>query len=223
MSIWSSTGGDFVGTSSTVSGAWPPSANGRGAEISGTVLEIRNHTLQDNSKRYHRYVAYVVRVGSVRQRTFGDDGNEIDTRTVTEKLVGKGHLNVYDHRQLQDKDALTPDQWLSRLHNTALPIGVFDEQLPKLHPRVANVFEFWADAALAKPAEIKKGDEIRLKTKGDSFFIESFSKLVAHSAAYSGENVIGGWTSKIAVGKAASDDKPLPGANQQGADDSEWD
>jgi len=74
-----------------------------------------------------------------------------------------------------------------------------------------------------KPQEFKKGDNIRLKTKGDSIIIESCSKLQNFAKNYNGEDVLGGWTDKIQVGGPKIDDsKPLPGFDLQGVDDSEW-
>lgn len=52
--IHSSTGGDIKSTTSKVSIAWPPNVTGTGATLIGTIVEVRNHSVQDNSGKHHR-------------------------------------------------------------------------------------------------------------------------------------------------------------------------
>jgi len=97
-------------------------------------------------------------------------------------------------------------------------------QEKQLHPYVKNRFEFWGAATLMKPMDLKKEAIIKLKTQGNSIFIESCSLLKEHAASYSGEDVLGGWTSKIHGAKQNNQtEKPIPGDDKQGADASEWD
>ncbi len=88
-------------------------------------------------------------------------------------------------------------------------------------------FEFWGDSNSIKALDLKKGVQISLKTKGDSILIEICANISEHnmlkSKGYSGENVGKSWTDSISAVKQTQEEKKLPGANIQGADDSEWD
>jgi hypothetical protein len=126
-----------------------------------------------------------------------------------------------------DPDRLTVDQFLSRLGGSSLPDNLYNEERPKLHPHVKSRFEFWGDVNLLKPFDFKVGQTVKLKTKSDSIFIGSVGKTDTAGINYRGENVIGGWTSKISTASttkvAEQSHKPLPGEDKQGVDDSEWD
>jgi len=161
---------------------------------------------------------FVINIEDIRRRTFDDKGIETEPFSGGEKLTSKGFLNKYDHKDKIDPAKITSTELVSLLGGSS--IGYFDQQLPNLHPNIKDRFEFWGDSTL-KSMEIKKGMKIKVKTKGDSIFIESCSKLQETAQNYSGENVLGGWTDKISKGK--DDGKEIPGTNLQGVDDSEWD
>jgi len=227
--IHSSTGGDIQASSSTFPGAWPPqnSSESLGVAVLGNVLEIRNHTLQDGSKKYHRYLALVLEVEQIRNRKFNKDGTELETSFVVEKRVGKGRLNHFDHQAEKDPEAVSFSDWCSRLGGQAMP-SEFHEKQRDLHPSNEGRFEFWGDAVKLKPMDLKKGQRVKLKTKGDSIFVESCSQYLENRAqSYHGENVIGGWTTKIQASKDVDADLPkknkLPGEGMEGVADEEWD
>lgn len=72
------------------------------------------------------------------------------------------------------------------------------------------------------------GDKLRLKTKGSSIIVDFFSKSQQSAQNYGGEDVLGGWTSKIKSSSSSSssataaneDTKKNPADSMQGADDS---
>jgi len=204
-------------------GSWNPQTTGNGVSVSGTIVELRNHTLQDSSK-HHRLVAVVIQIENARKRVYDENGVELETSLPTEKLLAKGHINKYDRKEVIDPYKLTSDQLVTIFGGHALPTGYFDQQQSKLHPNIKDRFEFWGEVEIMKFKELKKGDEIKFKTKGDSVIIESCSKLQETAKNYHGEDVLGGWTGKIQVGSSKEEDhRPLPGDNMQGVDDSEWD
>ncbi len=90
-------------TSSKINSIWPPNTEGtKGWTVKGIIndvhniititIKMRNHTVQDNQNKYHRYIALVVDVEFVRKRTFGPDGKETEIQTL-DKASTKGHLN----------------------------------------------------------------------------------------------------------------------------------
>eukprot|EP01114_Cavostelium_apophysatum_P015696 TRINITY_DN4336_c0_g1_i1.p1 TRINITY_DN4336_c0_g1~~TRINITY_DN4336_c0_g1_i1.p1 ORF type:complete len:221 (+),score=24.68 TRINITY_DN4336_c0_g1_i1:53-715(+) len=219
--IHSSVGGDFISTSSKfAAGSWPPAISGDGVAVQGTVVEVRNHSLQDQSNKTNRYVSVVLDVETIRTRKFDSGGKEIETAPPTDKAVGKGYINKFDHKSIDDPYRISPDTYLgTTLKGNSMPY--YESQDKKLHPHVPDRFEFWGEPAKLKPMDIKKGAVLKLKTKGDSIFVDSCSVLKANAANYSGEDVLGGWTSKISASK--DQEKKVEVDNREGADDSEWD
>jgi hypothetical protein len=84
-----------------------------------------------------------------------------------------------------DADRISEGDWVSRLGGKVLPY--FEQQQKNLHPSTKGRFEFWGTSVLVKPMEIKKGNQIKLKTKGDSIFVDTCSKVVETAKNYSGE------------------------------------
>lgn len=76
---------------------------------------------------------------------------------------------------------------------------------------------------MMKPMQIAKGQKLRIKTQGESMIIESCSTVQQHAKNYTGEDVLGGWTSKITSAPKEDTGKPLPGQDKEGVDESEWD
>jgi len=220
--IHSSVGGDLKSTTSKYGGVWPPSetTSGNGVSVQGKIVDFRNHSVQDSSNKQNRYMAVVVDVEFIRKRTFNEQGEETEPGGPNEKAVAKGYINKFDHKDIEDKEKITSDTFLQTvLHGKSLPY--FLDQEKNLHPNISNRFEFWGTSTLLKPMDLKKNDTFRLKTKGNSIIIESCSPLKPISSNYSGQDVLGGWTSKIS--SPVQSNKPLPGQDKEGVDDSEWD
>merc|ERR1711991_277030 len=98
--------------------------------------------------------------------------------------------------------------------DTALPKGFYDRQNNYLDPHVAGRFEFWGP--LDMQVELKAGDEVRFKTKGDSIFLDTVAKHgngleVNRVVNYhgGGEETLGHWGGKIAAAKQNVPDTPL--------------
>jgi len=215
-----------IKTSSTgkVSISWPPNATGKGFTVKGTVNDLRNHTVQDANNKYHRYIAVVIDVEFIRMRTFGPDGSETEIQTI-DKATGKGFLNKFDHKNVDDPNIISTDTYCMKFGGKALPPGYYDQQLPNLHPLTGGRLEFWGEINTLKALELKKGIRISLKTKGDTILIESCAKPndTTNTANYSGENVGKSWTDSISSVKQNQEEKKIPGQDLQGVDDSEWD
>lgn len=94
-------------------------------------------------------------------------------------------------RDLEDPNSRSSEQFRQSIGGQALPLGWFDNGIANLDPKFQGRLEFWGDSNLLKSTvELNKGSEVRLKTKGDSIFIESIGKTEASGAKnFSGENV----------------------------------
>jgi len=211
--------GEIKTTNSNFNSNWPPIISGNGVIAVGKVIDLRNHNVQDSKKKYHRYIAILLQVEVFRKRIFDSKNVEVDWTIGGEKRVGIGYLNKYDHKEVQDPNEITEDGFRKLIGGQALPLGYFDEQKMNLDPYQKGVFEFWGEVSFVKSMDLKKDQKIKLKTKGDSIFIESVGKTQDNfSSNYSGENVLGGWTTKINQA-----DKTSPVEEKQGVDASEWD
>jgi len=63
------------------------------------------------------------------------------------------------------------------------------------------------------------------QTKNHSIFIDMSAGISELSKGFAGEDVLGGWDSKVQAMKHrdSDDTKPLPSASIQGVDEDEWD
>ncbi|PRP74144.1 hypothetical protein PROFUN_06469 [Planoprotostelium fungivorum] len=212
-------GGDLITTTSTADN-WPPAKKGTGFLVLGKINDIRNHHVQDSSKKFHRYLAVTVSVDGIRKRQYNKNGDELETNFNAEKVEKKGFLNKYDHKDNDDPSMVSFDQFRQLAGKP-----YFDYS--SVHPAAPGVFEFWGPVADMKSRDLKKGDKIQIKTIGDTTLIESCaneSKVAGSS--YGGEDVLGGWTSKMNAKPNANTtggDKPLPGSQLEGVADEEWD
>jgi hypothetical protein len=82
--------------------------------------------------------------------------------------------------------------------------------------------EFWGDINLLKLMEWKKGEKMRLKTKGNSILIDQCSQLKLNAQNYSGEDVLGGWTYKIKTSETIKENFQKKNEIEIERDDSQW-
>eukprot|EP00011_Vannellida_sp_DIVA3-517-6-12_P008441 CAMPEP_0114612618 /NCGR_PEP_ID=MMETSP0168-20121206/4713_1 /TAXON_ID=95228 ORGANISM="Vannella sp., Strain DIVA3 517/6/12" /NCGR_SAMPLE_ID=MMETSP0168 /ASSEMBLY_ACC=CAM_ASM_000044 /LENGTH=209 /DNA_ID=CAMNT_0001823605 /DNA_START=32 /DNA_END=661 /DNA_ORIENTATION=+ len=200
-----------IGTShEKYAGTWDPNppTQGVGAAVEGELVEIRNHNLEDGTKRHYRYMAIKIRVDLSRKRVFDASGKEADTQYKREKHQVTGFLNVCDVVQKDDPHALTLDQ-LAQVTGKRIS---------------GNIFEFWSPSSNIKPKEYRPGHRIRLKTLGDSYFVDTITNLTdAKHGNYHGEEVLDTWDSKIQTAKQ-QEEKEIPGPEVDSeVNDDEWD
>jgi hypothetical protein len=103
----------------------------------GTIKEVRNHTVQDANNKHYRYMALVVLVQYMRARAYDSKGVEIEIPADKEKVFGKGYLNHFAHKELDDPSRITSDKLVALLGGSAMPSSYFPQQQSKLHPHVA--------------------------------------------------------------------------------------
>merc|ERR1711953_677015 len=203
-----------IGTShQTVNEPWaPPTDNNKsGYTVEGTLVKIRNHNVEDSTKRHFRYMALTVAVTKARKREFDERGQELDTQYQDEVLERKGFLNVYNHVKQDDPFEVPVSELRRQLRNTPSGQG--------------NEVEFWATSTLVKAAEFQKDEKLRLKTLGNWNIIETITSLSSDKHGnYYGEDVLNRWDNKIQAYKGnQTDSAPECTALEAPVDDDEWD
>ncbi|KNC55547.1 uncharacterized protein AMSG_01810 [Thecamonas trahens ATCC 50062] len=226
--VRTSTGGAKVKSTSTEwSGEWEEQAfvSGPGVVIEGNVTQVRYHSVSD-ARDVHRYMAVRIKVTMARKRNIDEHGIEHEPRMVGMKRLRTGYLS-YKKVDPKDPDAVLPDE-LSKLlgseeAGTSMPPEVYPPALEHVHPTVEGVFELWGESDMMRPLDLRPEDELRIRTKGNSMFIESIARTTDSSFQnYSGGQVLDGWASKIKPG-GFGDNEPLPGEDKEGIDSDEWD
>ncbi|EGG19525.1 hypothetical protein DFA_00103 [Cavenderia fasciculata] len=199
-----------MSTSSNFNQDWTKEkwCNGDGFIIEGTVKKVKVHSMFISSKPavHHtplptRFVSITVEVDQCIKRNY-KDGVEVPPKMVRATAIAKGYLNKFERVQSQlvekvDSNALA--KAVGSPTGKALPIGFHDDSLPSLHPSTPNIFEFWADAEKFSHKDTKVGDEIRIKTIGNSIFLESVVKMDSQQISnFSGDQQLGSsWTNQI--------------------------
>eukprot|EP00008_Paramoeba_atlantica_P014737 CAMPEP_0201475498 /NCGR_PEP_ID=MMETSP0151_2-20130828/926_1 /ASSEMBLY_ACC=CAM_ASM_000257 /TAXON_ID=200890 /ORGANISM="Paramoeba atlantica, Strain 621/1 / CCAP 1560/9" /LENGTH=231 /DNA_ID=CAMNT_0047855609 /DNA_START=13 /DNA_END=705 /DNA_ORIENTATION=- len=182
--------------------------DGNGFTVEGKLVELRNHSVCDQSGKYHRFLSLVVDVSRSRIRVFTDKGEERDPQHNPEdKVQRKGYLNVYHKVDSGDPFQVDDDSLQKAIGSAsaALPDGYFDLQASKLHPKVPRRFEFWGDSLKLKYRDLhlKPGSGVIIRTKGNSIFVDEVAaKESAGSASFASENAGANWTEKIFAHKS---------------------
>lgn len=146
---------------------------------------------------------------------------EVETQLVDRTSIKRtGYLSTV-HGQRDDPEAISVDDWLRTLGGQAVPAKWY-AGVAGVHPAERDVLEFWGDATYMRGLDLKEGDKVRLKTKGDTVLIESVAKETELATHFHGEQQKGTWTDQISKGDQ-KDDKPVPGEELEGVDDDEWD
>eukprot|EP01095_Lingulamoeba_sp_RSL-Kostka_P005050 TRINITY_DN16412_c0_g1_i1.p1 TRINITY_DN16412_c0_g1~~TRINITY_DN16412_c0_g1_i1.p1 ORF type:complete len:230 (+),score=82.11 TRINITY_DN16412_c0_g1_i1:48-737(+) len=195
--------------------------NGKGYYVQGKIVQVRNHSLEDNFKKFYRYLAIVVDISYARKRVFDDNTNEeIEVQHQKEQKIRKGYL-TFETQELEDPNEVSMDDLMNSISSSgsALPDMYYDEGQQNVHPNTQNRFEFWGLTKYFKQIDFPVGEKIVLKTKGNSMFIDTASSASNISSGnYAGESVVGGWGDKIANFKSNNDNDEVDNNN----DESEW-
>jgi hypothetical protein len=198
---------------------------GQGMTVEGKIAQLRNHTIIDEAKTYHRYLAIVLDVKRGNNRTFDDTGKEIETEQSRVAVARKGYA-TWSETKKADPNELTLAQIAVRLGGVGQHKRVSDEEADKLHPAVPNRFEFLADRTLVTSAKLAVGEVVRCKLHGSSHFVEVVWRTDAtpltKGTSYAGEQVGDNWGDKVAKTKVKEEPaKPEP--LKDAVKDEEWD
>lgn len=221
--------GELKATSSHWEGPFKAEDNlsGDGVYVEGAVRAWRFHSVH-SSTDIHRYLAVQVTVLLARQRQFDGRKQEIEPTIRGLRSLRKGWMNgTYKASTKDDPISVSIESLVAKLGaNTGKPVpaGYADEQLPALHPTVANTFELWGDVTKCKNVQLEVGAVVRIKTRGDSVFIETMTRAdKGEFIGKAGGDVLNGWDKQLQQYAQDSSDEEIPGQDLEGAADDEWD
>jgi hypothetical protein len=197
--------------------------SGDGFVIAGTIHQVRNHTYQDvTTKRYHRFIAFVVDVdpNEVSSRVFVGGVEKERVAAYSHNVSRTGHLSTsYVKTNARHPNAVDIAELAAKISkgnsNGCLPLGLFDEGAAALHPAVTNRFEFWGAAADLKAADFPVGAKLHLKTKGNSHLIDMASNKDFTTTTGSGASFVDKCATANVVKKA-------PEQELEGVAEDEW-
>ncbi|KAI4875813.1 hypothetical protein NFI96_017139 [Prochilodus magdalenae] len=206
-----------------LSSAWDPSLYQRGAGVilEGTFMDVSRHAVTDINSKKERYTVLYIKPNRIHCRKYDAKGNEIEPNFSETKKVNTGYLmSSYKTEAKGESDRLTEDQ-LKDIVNKKELIRMTEKLCP------SKAFAFWILEAEMDKVELELGQDIRLKTKGDSPFIFSLAKLDAGTVTkcnFAGDEKTGAsWTDKIMANKSDTQSEMKAAAQGEGAEDEEWD
>jgi len=221
--------GELKATSSHWDGAFKAEENlsGEGVYVEGAVRAWRFHSVH-SSTDIHRYLAVQVTVLVARQRQFDSRKQEVEPTIRGLRNLRKGWLNgTYKASAKDDPNSVSVAALVEKLgakSGKSLPAGYADDQLAALHPTVTNTFELWGDVTKCKNVLLELGAVVRIKTRGDSLFIESMTRAdKGEFVGKTGGDVLNGWDKQLQQYAQDSSDEEIPGQDLEGAADDEWD
>ncbi|CAF91422.1 unnamed protein product, partial [Tetraodon nigroviridis] len=231
-------------------GVWSPSVyeSGEGVLLEGRLEDVSRHTISDDKNQKNRFYVLYVRPSRIHQRKFDVSGNEIEPNFSDTKKVNTGFLmssysnsgsktsnssesakvqtqkpaGVSHHTEVEatgKSDRLSEDQ-LSALINKVELVKITDRYRP------SGTWAFWYPESEMDKTEMEAGQEVRLKTRGNSPFIFSLAKMDGSTVTkcnFAGDQKAGAsWTDKIMANKADAADSQRPGGEGDGVGEDEW-
>jgi hypothetical protein len=218
-----------MATNQDYSGEWTKDkwCKGPGYIIEGNVTHKRVHTVKLAQKGQSanalptKFLAFRVELTSDPiKRTFGPDGQELVPNLGATVGKTKGFLHHIDKTKV--KGDLTNVAELNAAVDASSK-ALQQASRTALHPNTSNVFEFWVDWSTVLNLDVNVGKAVRLKTLGNSIFVEAIAVLTGNSqnVTYSGQDVGGVWTNKI-VAQDVETSSAQPAAFNNPSNDDEW-
>ncbi|KAJ0044129.1 hypothetical protein NL108_010682, partial [Boleophthalmus pectinirostris] len=138
---------------------------GNGVLLEGKLLDVSRHTITDIHNHKTRFYVLYVQPSRIHQRKFDAKGLEIEPNFSDTKKVNTGYLmSSYKVEAKGQTDRLSEVD-LSALVNKNELIKITDKHKP------SGSWAFWYPESEMEKNELETGQEIRLKTKGNSPFI----------------------------------------------------
>lgn len=201
--------------------AWCPSAyeSGPGVLLEGSLLDVSRHVISDGSGQKVRFYALYIKPSRIHRRKFDASGKEIEPNFSDTKKVNTGFLmSSYKVEAKGESDRLSEEQ-LSGIVNKAELLKISDKHRP------SGTFAFWYPESEMDKTELETGQDVRLKTRGNSPFIFSLAKVDGGTVTkcnFAGDDKAGAsWTDKIMANKADAASSEKAGAGE-GAEEDEW-
>ncbi|XP_034389978.1 arpin isoform X2 [Cyclopterus lumpus] len=197
------------------------SSSGQGVILEGQLLDVSRHAISDGSNPKVRFYVLYIKPGRIHQRKFDTSGKEIEPNFSDTKKVHTGFLmSSYKVEAKGESDRLSEEQ-LSLAVNKAELLKITDKHRP------GGTWAFWYPESQMDQTELETGQEVRLKTRGNSPFIFSLAKVDGGTVTkcnFAGDDHAGAsWTDKVLANKADAVSTPAPGGEGEGAGEDEWD
>lgn len=202
---------------------WSPSTyeSGQGVLLEGKLLEFSRHAISDDNNQKVRFYVLYIKPSRIHQRKFDASGKEIEPNFSDTKKVNTGFLmSSYQVEAKGESDRLSEEQ-LSAIVNKAELVKITDKHRP------SGTWAFWYPELEMDKIELETGQDVRLKTRGNSPFIFSLAKVDSGTVTkcnFAGDDKAGAsWTDKIMANKAGAESNQRPGGEGEGAEEDEWD
>lgn len=212
---------------------------GPGFIVEGVLKDVRMHLVTGvagGTDLPTRFIALQLSVTHVCKRKFVGGVEVLPDQNKT-SMVTRGYLTKEKVVERSGAEASTASE-ISSVLGPVCAAGagfVVASQRAKVSPAVPGVYEFWADAARFVTADFIRERKFRLKTRGDSIFVESATRMDDKSekeclSYYAGEDALSSsWNTKINQAKQGAAAPPAPATAQFNANngdcaaDDEWD
>lgn len=194
--------------------------SGNGVLLEGKLLDVSRHTVTDVNNQKARFYVLYVQPSRIHQRRFEASGKEIEPNFSDTRKVNTGFLmSSYKVEAKGETDRLS-EQDLSTLVNKSELLKITDKHCPSCS------WAFWYPESEMDKTELETGQEVRLKTRGNSPFIFSLAKIDGGTVTkcnFAGDEKAGAsWTDKIMANKSSAESGKAGGEGDQ-AEDDEWD
>ncbi|XP_033490319.1 arpin [Epinephelus lanceolatus] len=201
---------------------WSPSMyeSGQGVLLEGKVLDVSRHAIIDDNNQKVRFYVLYIKPSRIHQRKFDARGKEIEPNFSDTKKVNTGFLmSSYKVEAKGESDCLSEEQ-LSAMVNKAELVKITEKHQP------SGTWAFWYPESKMDEMELETGQDVRLKTRGNSPFIFSVAKVDSSTVTkcnFAGDEKAGAsWTDKIMANKAEAVTTQKSGEGE-GAEEDEWD
>lgn len=194
---------------------------GNGVLVEGELADVSRHSIVDANDKKERYYVLYIQPSRIHRRRFDPKGKETEPNFSASRKVNTGFLmSSYKVEAKGDSDLLTPEA-LKGLVNKPELLQLTESLTP------AQTVAFWIPEAEMEVMELELGARVRLKTLGDSPFIDSLAKLEAGTVTkcnFAGDRKTGAsWTDNIMAQKSSQGAKMETREQGDGAEDEEWD
>ncbi|XP_035521602.1 arpin [Morone saxatilis] len=201
--------------------AWAPTTyeSGEGVLLEGKLLDVSRHAISDNSNQKVRYYVLYIKPSRIHQRKFDASGKEIEPNFSDTKKVNTGFLMSSYKVEAKGESDLVSEEQLSLMVNKAELVKITDRHRP------SGTWAFWYPESEMDKTELETGQDVRLKTRGNSPFIFSLAKVDGGTVTkcnFAGDEKAGAsWTDKIMANKADAAAQKQ-GGEGAGAEEDEW-
>ncbi|KAK5867985.1 hypothetical protein PBY51_012434 [Eleginops maclovinus] len=202
---------------------WAPSSydSGQGVLLEGKLLDVSRHAIRDCNNQKARFYVLYIKPSRIHQRKFDASGKEVEPNFSDSKKVNTGFLmSSYKVEAKGETDRLSEVQ-LSAMVNKSELLKITDKHRPN------GTLAFWYPESEMEQTELETGQEVRLKTRGNSPFIFSLAEVDGGTVTkcnFAGDEKAGAsWTDKIMSNKMDAASSQKPGGEGEGAEEDEWD